>query len=415
MTTSASRAFLCLLFAAAVLVAPTSFAAQRDRERTVGRAPITVDLRKDGDAEVRLIDIYRLVGTGEAGKALAAAERLVADYPQFQLGQLVYGDLLALRVRPVRMLGDLPDADQRDAAALDALRLESAMRLKALRERPPSGSVPAQFAKLAASSKHAIAVDASRSRLYLFENGPGGLNLIADYYISVGKSGIEKSIEGDMRTPLGVYYITGSLDPRTLKAFYGAGALPINYPNPLDMRQGKTGGGIWLHGTPADQFSRPPLATDGCVVVANPDLRRILRTVEPRSTPVVIAERLQWVPPQAAIAANKGFETAFAAWRKAKTSADMLGTMAFYATDFNSYGKSLADWSMVVQQDMARAARRPLQTKDLTILHWQSGTVNSMVVTFGEVPEGAATGPVRRQYWLQVQGQWKIVFEGTIG
>ncbi|WPB58894.1 L,D-transpeptidase family protein [Xylophilus sp. GOD-11R] len=415
MTTSASRAFLCLAYVAALIFAPPALAAKQGRERAAAHAPASAEMRRDGDAEARLIEIYRLIGVGDAGKALAQAERLVTDYPQFQLGQLVYGDLLTLRVRPVRMLGDLPDAEPRDAVALDALRLESAMRLKALRERPPAGNVPMQFAKLASSSKHAIAVDASRSRLYLFQNSPSGMTLVADYYISVGKSGIDKSIEGDMRTPLGVYYITGSLDPRTLKAFYGAGALPINYPNPLDTRQGKTGGGIWLHGTPADQFSRPPLATDGCVVVANPDLRRILATVEPRSTPVVIAERLQWVPPQAATAASRAFETTFAAWRTAKTAGDMLGTMAFYAQDFASYGKSLADWSMVVQQDMARNGRRALQTKDLSILHWQSGNTNSMVVTFGEVAEGATTGPVRRQYWLQVQGLWKIIFEGTIG
>ena len=414
MPTSAIRASLCLACAAALLIAPTSsFAAKR--ERAVARTAVPTDLRKDGDAESRLIHVYRLIGEGEGSKALAMAEKMVTDYPQFQLGQLVYGDLLALRVRPVRMLGDLPDADQHDATALDALRLESAMRLKALRERPPAGAVPAQFARLAPSSKHAIAVDASRSRLYLFENGSTGMKLIADYYISVGKSGIEKAIEGDMRTPLGVYYITGSLDPRTLKAFYGAGALPINYPNPLDTRQGKTGGGIWLHGTPAEQFSRPPLATDGCVVVANPDLRRILQTVEPRSTPVVIAERLQWVTPQATALGAQAFEAAFNNWRSAKAAGDMVRTINYYAPDFNSYGKTLADWSIVVQQDMARNAHRPLQSKDLSFLHWQSGTVNSMVVTFGEVPDGAATGPVRRQYWLLIQGQWKIIFEGTIG
>jgi len=413
MTITASRALLCLLCAAALLHAPGAFAAKR--ERAISRAAVAADARKDGDAEARLIDVYRQIGQGEPVKALAEAERLVNDYPQFQLGQLVYGDLLALRVRPVRMLGDLPESDQRDAAALDSLRMESAMRLKALRERPPAGSVPMQFSKLSPSSKHAIAVDASRSRLYLFENSAAGMTLIADYYISVGKSGTEKSIEGDMRTPLGVYYITGSLDPRSLKAFYGAGALPINYPNPLDMRQGKTGGGIWLHGTPAEQFSRPPLATDGCVVVANPDLQRILRTVEPRSTPVVIADRLNWVPPQAAAAATRAFEATYSAWRNAKTKGDLLGTMAFYAADFNSYGKSLADWSMVVQQDIKRNAGRAIQAKDLSMLHWHSGGVNSMVVTFGEVADGAATGPVRRQYWLQVQGLWRIIFEGTIG
>ena len=101
-------------------------------------------------------------------------------------------------------------------------------------------------------------MDASRSRLYLFENTGSELKLVGDYYLSVGKLGTEKSVEGDMRTPLGVYYVTSNLDPRTLKDFYGSGALPINYPNPYDMQRGKTGGGIWLHGTPPGQFSRPP-------------------------------------------------------------------------------------------------------------------------------------------------------------
>ncbi len=370
----------------------------------------------DGDAEARLIAIYQLIGEGESARALADAEKLTADYPNFQLGQLVYGDLLAQRIRIVRTLGDLPDHDAAQAAPLAALRHESDLRLKALRERPPAGAVPAQFVQLSASSRHAIAIDTSRARLYLFENTDNGLKLLADYYISVGKSGIEKSVEGDMRTPLGVYYITSNLDPRTLKPFYGAGALPINYPNPYDMRLGKTGGGIWLHGTPADQFSRAPLATDGCVVIANPDLRRILGTVAVRSTPVVIAERLLWVPPQAARAAGKSFEDVFENWRAAKSAGDMAALMPFYAPDFNSYGKSLEAWRAVVQQDIARAQGRPVRAKDLSMLRWQHETTETMVVTFGEVPEGVRTGPVRRQYWMRTpHGPWQIFFEGTIG
>jgi hypothetical protein len=38
-----------------------------------------------------------------------------------------------------------------------------------------------------------------------------------------------------------------------------------------------------------------------------------------------------------------------------------------------------------------------------------------MVVTFGEVPTGARTGPVKRQYWVRQGLQWKIFFEGVIG
>ena len=36
-------------------------------------------------------------------------------------------------------------------------------------------------------------------RLYLFENSSTGLKLLADYWISVGKSGIEITVEGDLR------------------------------------------------------------------------------------------------------------------------------------------------------------------------------------------------------------------------
>ena len=222
---------------------------------------------RDGEAEARLIEIYKLIGQARTRTALQKAEALVADHPNFALAQLVYGDLLTVQARPVHAFGDVPnDALQSGGQALVELREESQLRIRALRERPPAGAIPAQFLQLSPKNRNAIAIDTSRARLYLFENGPDGLKLIADYYISVGKSGIEKTAEGDLRTPVGVYFITSSLDPKSLKDFYGAGALPINYPNPYDARRGKTGRGIWLHGTPPAQFSRAPRATDGCVV-----------------------------------------------------------------------------------------------------------------------------------------------------
>ena len=147
---------------------------------------------RDGEAEARLIDIYKLAGQSKAREALAKAERLVQDHPNFQLAQLVYGDLLAAQARPLRTLGDVPENEAKaGASALMELRLESLMRLRALRERPAVGTIPSQFLALSPRNKHAIAVDASRARLYLFENTETGLKLLADDYISVGKSGTE--------------------------------------------------------------------------------------------------------------------------------------------------------------------------------------------------------------------------------
>ena len=393
--------------------------APRNKARPPASAParsaVPADPRASGEAEARLIEVYRLIGRGQTREALQAAERLVATYPDFQLAQLVYGDLLSSRMRPVTRLGDVPDtAAQAGAETLADLREESRRRLRALRERPPAGSIPSNFLALSPRTRHAIAIDTSRSRLYLFENRPQGLQLIADYYISVGKLGVDKAAEGDQRTPLGVYYITSNLDPRTLKDFYGAGALPINYPNPLDQLRGKTGSGIWLHGTPPGQYARAPQASDGCIVLANTDLNQIIRTVEVRATPVVIAHQLHWAAPQAIRADSKSFEDTLQAWRAAKSSGDVQRVLAFYAPEFRNYKRTLREWMPVLTQELQAARGREIELKDLSYLRW-TDSADTMVTTFGEVVAGARTGPIKRQYWVRRGAQWKIFFEGVIG
>jgi len=212
-----------------------------------------------------------------------------------------------------------------------------------------------------------------------------------------------------------VYFITSRLDPKTLRDFYGAGALPLNYPNPLDQLRGKTGSGIWLHGTPPDQFSRAPQATDGCVALANPDLERLLRTVEPRSTPVVIARQLQWVQPHSVQAERKSFEAVLDAWRSAKTEGNMPRLLGFYAPDFQTYKrKPLSEWAPVLHAETQALRGRELQLKDKSYLRWTDST-ETMVVTFGEVAAGARTGPVKRQFWARRGNRWQIFFEGVIG
>jgi L,D-transpeptidase YnhG len=370
---------------------------------------------RDGEAEARLIEIYRLIGQAQTRAALARAEALVRDHPNFSLAQLAYGDLLMAQQGSVKAFGDVPESAAGAAGqALAELREESQQRMRALRERPPAGTIPAQFLQLSPQNKHAIAIDASRSRLYLFQNDAAGPKLIADYYISVGKLGIEKATEGDLRTPLGVYFITSNLDPKSLKDFYGSGALPINYPNAYDARRGKTGRGIWLHGTPPEQFARAPKATDGCVVLANPDLERIIRTVEVRTTPVLIAPTLRWVAPAAAQAEARHFKDVLQAWRNAKASGDANRVLSFYTEDFAINGKTLAESQPLLKVELGRLRGKAIELKDVSVLRW-SDSAETMVVTFGEVPLGARTGATKRQYWVRQGPHWKIFFEGVVG
>ena len=379
-------------------------------------------LPKLGRAEARLIAVYHLIGQARPREALREAEALVRDHPNFQLAQLVLGDLLTMQTRPVRQLGDVADTKALAAREqLDVLREQSRRRLVALTERPPEGSVPTQFLTLSTQSRHAIAVDASRSRLYLFENtAPASasrqaarMRLVADYYISVGLSGVDKLIEGDLRTPLGVYYITSSLDPKKLPDLYGAGALPINYPNALDVKRGKTGSGIWLHGSPSEQFARPPQASEGCVVLSNPDLQSLLARVSIRTTPVVIASELHWVQPEALDLDRQQFEASLENWRALKSTGDLDSLRRLYSERFDSQGQTLADWWPRVESDIKSKGPRELQIKDLSLLQWRDSD-DTMVVTFGEVAEGARRGTTLRQYWIRENTEWKIFYEGPV-
>ena len=369
----------------------------------------------DSSPEGRLLEIYRLIGEGDMREALQRAQKLSEAVPNFHLAQLVYGDLLLAQTSNISALGNVPGPMVVKAPEkLAQLRMEAARRIAALQERPPVGALPSQFINLPPSTKHAIAVDASKSRLYVFENRANGLQLVADHYASIGKLGAEKSVQGDQRTPIGVYFITSRLDAEQLTDFYGVGALPLNYPNEYDKRLGRTGSGIWLHGVPSDSYARSPQSTDGCVAMANPELKTIMDRVQPRSTPVVIAHSLEWIEPQAQEASRRDMRNLIEGWRVARSGGDIGRLISFYSPRFSSGGKDLPQWRQMLERESSAQRGRSFQIKDLSILGWRDRS-DLLVVTFGELPEGERTGVVKRQYWTKEDGLWKIFFEGVIG
>lgn len=359
--------------------------------------------------EARLITAYRLVAQSRLDEALAQARALVDDHPQFRLAQLLYGDLLLLRSGTATAFGSTLPAQGDELAQL---RQEAAVRLAALRERPPADAVPSPFVLLPPGAKHAIAVDVSRSRLYLFANERSGLRLVGDYYVSVGKQGVDKLVEGDQKTPLGVYHTLESIDPKLLEDRFGSAALPLNYPNPLDRALGRTGSGILLHGVPSDTYVRAPQATDGCVAMANDDLLHIAATINPRYTPVVIARRLDWVPPQQAQAAGRSFIAQWRAWEQARVNADAGALVGFYDQRLEPPA------SAPTITLPGRGKKHPPRTvnvtgfDDLSVMAW-ADTRPMMVVSFRERgPKGERSPRLRQQYWAQEAGRWRIVAEG---
>jgi murein L,D-transpeptidase YafK len=364
------------------------------------------------EPEAQLQKAIDAVLEGRLGAALGDVDRLVSQFPNFRLAQLLRGDLLLARAGRITKFGNTGHGGER----LEELRLEALARVRARSERPPQDAVPRFLLQLAPAQKHAVVIDASRFRVYLYENANGMPRLVGDFYSTLGKNGIDKLREGDRKTPIGVYFVTSMIPGKRLPDLYGWGALPISYPNEWDRLAGKTGYGIWLHGVPADTYARAPWASDGCIALANTDIEALASRVEPDATPVVIAERAEWLAPQAWREQREAFQRWFDAWRADWESRDTERYLANYARSFRSDGMDLAAWSVHKRRVNAAKAWIKVRLGDVSVLR-SPGKQDLMVVTFQQDYRSSSFDQRsrKRQYWVMEDGRWKIAYEAPVG
>lgn len=146
-------------------------------------------------------------------------------------------------------------------------------------------------------SHHVLLVEKATHKLHLYENSGSYPKLVKTFSTATGKFKGDKSISGDHKTPEGIYTIYDFLSKQELlkrhgkyAEIYGSGAFPMDYPNFIDLREGKTGGGIWLHSTDDDNRISKGLDSRGCVVVQNQDLKDISQFVELNHTPIIVVQ-----------------------------------------------------------------------------------------------------------------------------
>ncbi|BDQ37332.1 hypothetical protein SYK_16920 [Pseudodesulfovibrio nedwellii] len=134
-----------------------------------------------------------------------------------------------------------------------------------------------------------IAVDKASQELIMLEH-KSPLHEVFRFPCTTGQSTGDKSVEGDLRTPEGVYFVGYRINRKLDWDLYGDIAYSLNYPNPIDRINGKTGGGIWLHGRGKTFVPRDTL---GCVALKVPDMKNVALESD-YGTPVVIASDLEW-------------------------------------------------------------------------------------------------------------------------
>lgn len=352
--------------------APAHDAAPAGRLLTAGDAA-------SGDEMFR--KTFALLESGQFQLAVRTAQQLVHRYPNFQLGQLLYAELLLMTS------GQAPQADPwlhglQMSRRLKELQLEGQRRLQRSEQLIYQGQVPANIVHITSGVSKVVVVDASRSRLYLFEvvrnelTEDIELNMVFDAYASVGMKGIGKQREGDGKTPIGVFFIQKYLRDSMLPDLYGSGAFTLDYPSPVDKHNGKTGSGIWLHGTPSHQYARPPQSTDGCVVMANDDMSKLIGFKLAQDTPVLIVDQLNWVD-----AYHRGHD-----WRS-----------------MNRLGQAPNPWPLPVSVQMSREQWKPVAS-----FQWTEQNQQLAVVSYARE---SSAGPASRlhSYWLWKDDRWQEI------
>lgn len=377
--------------------------------------------------EKLLVESLMQIAQGETKQAMNTVNELIRTTPNFKLAHLIRGDLLSAQSRSLDTFGNpsTPDVEVY-ANEIEGLREEARTRLNYYFSTDNHRQVPNITIQMNAQQQHLILIDTVKSRLFLYKKSDTGLQHVSDHYVTIGKNGANKNVEGDKRTPIGVYFASKKITS-PLSDFYGDGAYPLNYPNELDKHNKKTGNGIWLHGTPKDTYSRPPRASDGCAVLSNPDLKALVPVLESGNVPVIISDNVEWVDYKNSThhsanlkALNKALET----WQSDWASQNTDKYLSHYSKSFFYSDGQLAQWANHKRKVQANKQKITVKVSDVSIFSYpnllaeeknaKSGA-DIFVVDFEQYYESPALKNKmhKRQYWKNENNQWKIIYEGA--
>jgi murein L,D-transpeptidase YafK len=206
----------------------------------------------------------------------------------------------------------------------------------------PAGEMPAPLGR-AVEGEYALIGEKESKLLLLFKFQDDRFILVKSYPCIIGANGEDKKKAGDFATPKGSYFTLRYTPGSTLPEIYGEGAFVLNYPNFLDQKDGKNGGGIWIHGhVPGKVIGTGDLMnTKGCIAVSNDNIKELKTLLKPGGTPVSIVDTVTFVKESSRKELLQEIRNFMDAWRKGWESGDTGQYLSFYSKDFiNSDGMS---------------------------------------------------------------------------
>ncbi len=135
--------------------------------------------------EQSILDAIRNIQGLNHAQALDSTRKLIKQYPNSRLGQMLYADLLLAKTEPLAQIGSGISTD----LALRDFTQEIQLRWQHNKNSAYKGLLPENILFMAKSQPYVILVDQQNSRIYVYRNQNGTPVLETDYFITIGLKG----------------------------------------------------------------------------------------------------------------------------------------------------------------------------------------------------------------------------------
>lgn len=276
---------------------------------------------------------------------------------------------------------------------------------------------PSALIDVAPNYRYALIAELDLGRLHIFERKPDGTFFnVRTMEVSIGKEGYGKEVEGDNKTPIGIYRITSHLTEEQLDDFYGNAAYPVNYPNAWDKLKGRTGYGIWLHAEPigSKEKTRPLRDSNGCVVLSNNDIDSLRQYLDVGYTYIVLTPKMEMTSEEAVASLRGTIYQRLNDWQLAWESRQAEPYLEFYSKSFNNLEKDWSAWVAYKKRINSVKKFIDINISDVGIYAYPNEE-NLLWVEYYQSYRSSnyRSKGWKRQLWqLENDGQWRIIYEG---
>jgi murein L,D-transpeptidase YafK len=254
-------------------------------------------------------------------------------------------------------------------------------------------------------SEYAVLVDKSLQKVFLYKRDNLSTPFKA-YPCSTGENEGKKSRQNDKRTPEGIYFFTDVYEGKDLAPIYGVRAFPIDYPNPIDKREGRDGYGIWFHG-----INKPlkPRDSNGCVALENQNIEDLSSYIKLYDTPIIISSKIEMVDSEKQQKEKEELEKVVESWRKAWEGKQVEKYMSFYSPQFTSGSKDWKQWKEYKTRLAKQYRDIKVEINNLALLRNEGVVMASFHQRYRT--SGFDSQGVKKLFLQQNSNQWRIMGE----